>query len=251
MLPRCLPCLLLMLASLLPGLVLAGSASLTVSAAFVELRSGPGRGYPVIHTLRRGDTLQISARKTAWLQVTAASGAIRGWLHRQQLVALSQDNLPVTIDGTGVDAYARRRWEIGLLQGQADSRYSDGSPLLAVYGSYFFTPGLSAEWQLMQILGEYSESLSTQLNLSHQLAPDWPLAPFFSLGYGRMQISPKTTLGDNQRETHDALNWSLGLRYHLQQRFFLRADVSQYLLLVPRDNIDKVRTWKLGAGIFF
>lgn len=223
---------------------------LTVAAPFLELRSGPGRGYPVIHTLRRGSTVNIIQRKTAWILLQADESR-EGWIHEQQINALNSNGKAVTLATPDHEQFTGRRWEFGLTQGQADSRQNDGSPLLSIYGSYHLTANLSAELQLLQILGDFSESLSGQINISHQLAPDWFLSPFLSVGYGRIQTEPKTTLGDNRKETNDAVNWSLGVRYHLKKRFFLRADYSQYLLLTQREQLDKVKTWKLGAGVFF
>lgn len=245
----CFPALLCFFL-LLSKAVMADIPPLHVQAPFLELRSGPGRGFPVVYTLRRDSHVVIVRRKTAWLLLKAEGGR-EGWIHENQITALAGKEQDVELAVVSHEQFGSRQWELGLIQGEADSRQSDSTPLLSIYGSYYFTENLSAELQVMQIISDYSESLSGQINISHQLAPDWLLSPFLSVGYGRIKTDPKTTLGDNRSETNDAVNWSLGVRYHLKRRFFLRADYSQYLLLTQREQLDKVKTWKLGAGVFF
>lgn len=224
-------------------------ATITVAAPYLELRAGPGRGYPVIHTLRRGDRVTIDKRKTGWFYLNSRHK--QGWIAGRHISALSQQEKPLLLSGAGSEEFTHRHWELGVMQGAAYSNTSDGTPLIALYGGYLFTANLSAELTLSQVMGNYSESLTGQLNLTHQLWPDWRVSPFISFGIGTIESEPKSTLGNTDTVESDAINWGIGVRYYLKKQFFLRADINQYLLLTQRDEIDKVETWKLGIGVFF
>lgn len=226
------------------------AANYTVNAPYLELHSGPGRGYPVIHTLRRGDTVNIVKRKTGWLFIQHNEEQ-QGWIPPRYIGAISQDGTPLLMASASNSDFAQRQWEFGLSQGEVHSGTSDGTPLIAVYGSYHFTHNLSVETTLSQVLGEFSESVTAQINVTHQIAPEWLISPFLSLGVGTIETDPKATLGDTNTIENDAVNWGFGCKYHLQRNFFLRADYNKYLLLTQRDQLDKVETWKLGVGIFF
>ena len=102
-----------------------------------------------------------------------------------------------------------------------------------------------------QVLGKFSESLTAQINLTHEIAPHWIVSPLFSLGVGTIETDPKVTLGETDGVENDALNWGVGAKYHIQNRFFIRVDYNKYILLSQNDNLTTAETWKLGIGIFF
>ena len=45
-----------------------------VADAYLELHTGPGRGYPVIQVIERGEWIDILKRKTDWFKVRASNG---------------------------------------------------------------------------------------------------------------------------------------------------------------------------------
>ena len=68
------------------GLAEAAEEYRTVSVAdpYLELRTGPGRGYPKFYVVNRGETVDILLRKTDWFKVRAPNGK-EGWVDRDQL----------------------------------------------------------------------------------------------------------------------------------------------------------------------
>ena len=40
-----------------------------VSGPYIELHSGPGRGFPVFHTVERGGEVALLKRRTDWYRV--------------------------------------------------------------------------------------------------------------------------------------------------------------------------------------
>ena len=49
----------------------------TVSVAdpYLEMHTGPGRGYPVFHVVDRGEDVAILLRRTDWFKIRAADGS--------------------------------------------------------------------------------------------------------------------------------------------------------------------------------
>ena len=50
-----------------------------VADPFIELHTGPGRGYPVFHVVDRGESVQIVKQRTSWYLVRTDRG-IEGWV---------------------------------------------------------------------------------------------------------------------------------------------------------------------------
>ena len=59
-----------------------------VKDAYIDLHTGPGRGYPVTISVERGVTIQLLRQRTDWIEVRTARGQ-RGWVHRSQLFAVT------------------------------------------------------------------------------------------------------------------------------------------------------------------
>ena len=80
------------LALLLLALPLAGHAAqrellqLFVTEPYLELHTGPGRGYPVSQVVERGDSVDVLFRRTEWYKVRTERG-VEGWASEDSLVA--------------------------------------------------------------------------------------------------------------------------------------------------------------------
>jgi len=53
----------------------ARARKVLVADPFIELHTGPGRGYPIFHVVERGREVEIIKRRTDWFRV----GPIAGW----------------------------------------------------------------------------------------------------------------------------------------------------------------------------
>ena len=57
---------------------------MVVQDAYVELRTGPGRGFPATRSVERDSSIQLLRQRTDWIKVRTADGR-EGWVHRAQL----------------------------------------------------------------------------------------------------------------------------------------------------------------------
>ncbi len=221
-------------------------ARVQVREPFLEWRSGPGRGYPVIHVSERGDWVELGIRKTQWLKLRDSKGR-EGWAHI--------DDVLLTHDATGNrvafneprwDDMDSRRWELGLQYGQLDSTASN-----SVNGVYWMTDHLAVELSATQVLGALSETRLYNFNLTHQAFPTWRVAPFFTLGGGRVDVKPKATLVRYNNRSDDSVHAGVGVRIYVTDRYFVRMDLKDYKIFTDRASNEEVTEWKIGLSVFF
>lgn len=217
-----------------------------VAEPFVEWRSGPAEGYPVIRVSERGEWLRLLKRKTQWLKVQDDKGR-EGWVHIAD-IALTKDGQgdPVELAEPRFDDFSTRSWEAGLMFGEFE-----GAAVNAVYAGYWMTENLSAELWGSQVLGNASEILMVNANLVHQPFPHWRVSPFFTLGVGQLFVNPKATLAEPENRDNTAAHVGLGLRIYVTDRYFVRAEVKDYKVFTNRETNEEATEWKVGLSVFF
>jgi hypothetical protein len=239
---------LLVLAALLwrPAAAEETPQRVEVADPYIELHTGPGRGYPVFHVEERGASITLLKRKTIWFKVRT-DGAIEGWVDRAQLErTLDPSGETVHVQEATAEDYARRRWEAGVMGGGFD-----GANEISMYGAYALTDGLHVELSLTQVLGDFSESLLIGADLLAQPFPTWKFSPFFALGTGVIDTRPRTVLVQAQDRNDRMSHVGVGLRTHLSRRFMLRMEYRSHVVFTSRDDNEEIDEWKIGFGVFF
>lgn len=219
---------------------------LQVRAAYVELHSGPGRGFPVISVIERGEPVLVVQRRTDWFQLRAGRERL-GWVHRDQFVAaLSDADQPITLAELDQDAFRQRTLEAGVLAGDFG-----GASSVSLYGSWHFTENLSLELGATQALGNYSDQLLFGVQLLHQAFPEWRYSPYLLLGTGVLRTSPHGALVQTEDRDDNVAQIGVGLRSWISERFVLRIGYTHLLVLTERNENEKVETWQAGFSVFF
>jgi uncharacterized protein YgiM (DUF1202 family) len=217
-----------------------------VTDPYIELHTGPGRGYPVFHVIDRGDEIVVLKRRTDWFLVRSAKGG-EGWVrHAQLLQTLTLDGKPIALPEPGIGDFSRRRWEFGALGGDLS-----GASVIGVYAGYVFTPNLSAELTLSQALGNYSSNWLAGAHLLHQPFPEWRISPYFTLGAGVLQTDPSATLVRAEQRRQMVADAGLGVRAYLSRRFVLRLEYKNHIVFMDTDDNEELHQWQAGFGFFF
>ena len=60
-----------------------------IADPYIELHSGPGRGYPIFHVVERGREVTLVKRRTDWFELRTDQG-VQGWASRSQMIATSK-----------------------------------------------------------------------------------------------------------------------------------------------------------------
>jgi hypothetical protein len=217
-----------------------------VTAPYLELRSGPGRGYPVFHVAERSESVQVLFRRTDWFKVRTERG-VEGWAaQRDMLRTVLADGTPFKFDLGDRAGFTSHNFEMGIFAGA----YS-GSTLVSTYASYSLNSQLAVELSVGQFLGKYTNGVTGDLGLTHVLLPEWRISPFLMLGTGLVHVSPKATLVQPTEKTDQTAYVGGGVRFYLTRRFFLRGEYKGHLVFTHRNANEEVDEWKLGFAFFF
>lgn len=245
---RRLPTIVLLLAALHPAVVLAasGGTPVVVQDPYLELRSGPGRGFPVFHVVDRGASVDLLRRRTDWIKVRGADGT-EGWVHREQLErTLTPGGEPVTLPGPAPESRTEHQWEIGLAAGDLE-----GASVVGVQGAWNATPTLLLRADAAQLLGDYSDGWLGTAGIAHVFMPQWRVSPFVGIGGGVLHVEPKATLVRPDDRTDTTAYAGLGLRGYLTNRFLLQAEYRQFVVFTSRDDNEEIDSWTVSFVYFF
>jgi len=244
---KCLSILILFVIA--SGLCLADEEEFFVKVAdpYIEMHTGPGRGYPIFYVVPRGDWIQLLHRKTDWYSVKTDDGK-QGWVSAGQLaITLNPSGKRVDIRDPNEKDFVVRDWEYGATLGDFE-----GLSVITFYAGYHFTENLSNEILISQATGTVSSNtIISFLNLVHEPFPEWRISPFFTIGTGWIKTEPKSTLVATRDRTDQYANYGFGVRMHLTKRFLLRAEYKNYVVFTSRDVNEEIAEWKVGFGFFF
>ena len=222
---------------------------LQVADPFIELRTGPGRGYPVFHVVERRGWIRIELRRTDWYRVRTetSAGGLVGWVHRSQLEStLTEAGTGKTFRDLLLDDYLGRRVEFGVAWGRFRAE-----PLLKVWTGVRLGDTLGAELTLAQVQGAFSGSDFWHLALVSEPWSHQRLSPFATVGFGRFRNIPNTSLVQAQTVNANLGHAGLGLRWYLSERFVARLDWSLYAAFVSDQRTLEYRATTLGISFFF
>lgn len=217
-----------------------------IAAPYIELRTGPGRGYPIYYVIDRGAHIEVLKRRTDWFKVRGPGGQ-EGWVSHEQLEqTLTLAGEPTRLHEPGIGDFSARRWELGVLGGDFD-----GADVLSVHGGYALTENLSLELSFSQALGNYSENRMVNANILAQPFPTWRVSPFFTLGTGVIETEPRVTLVQGEDRRDQIGHVGVGVRAYLTRRFVLRAEYKSYVVFTNRSENEEIQEWKAGFSVFF
>lgn len=217
-----------------------------VDDPYIELHTGPGRGFPIFYVAERHEEVAVLKRRTDWFKIRLRKGQ-EGWVALKQfqrtLTLLGQ---PLELNIEGLDDFVDRRWEMGAAYGDFA-----GANLLHLYGAFQFTENLSLELRATEALGNFSNSVLGNINLVHQPFPEWRYSPYFTIGAGQIFTNPSATLVQTEDRSDYALNVGVGAKIYVTRRFIFRLEARNYAIITSRDDIEDINEWTAGFSVFF
>ncbi len=217
-----------------------------VADPYIELHTGPGRGYPIYFVVDRKEWIEIELRHTDWFKVRTAAGK-EGWVERGQLEqTLTERGGKKTFRDVLAEDYLRRKFEFGAGWGHFSS-----DPMLKVWVTYNPLEVFAVEATVGQVQGRYSGTGFWHLDLLAQPWSDRRLEPFFGIGVGRIYNLPSASLIGNQATNSNSANAMFGLRYHVSDRLIARLDWAAYTSLISSSRTDQYHALTAGLSFFF
>jgi hypothetical protein len=221
-------------------------ASVQVVEPYLELHTGPGNGYPVLQVVERGEVIEILKRRTDWFKIRTAGGK-EGWVARAQMeTTVTAAGVPTSFRDVLLDDYLSRRFEMGAAGGQIES-----DPLLLVRFGYRWAEQLTAEFSFGEATGDFSTSRLYYLSLRSEPFVDKRYSPFFSLGLGRFENTPRATLVERIVTESNLANAALGINVYITRRFLFRADFRRHVTYINEGRMDEYDELSAGFSFFF
>ena len=241
-----------LIAALLLSLLAATDAcardylQLFVVQPYLELHTGPGRGYPVTQVVTRGESVDVLMRRTEWFKVRTERG-IEGWAYERDLMRTTlADGTPFQLNLGDLAGFASHRWESGVFGGA----YA-GATLISAYQALSLTDNLKIELSASQFLGNLSNGYLIDLGFSHVFMPNRRFSPFVTLGGGYERVEPKATLAQPLSSSNQTAYVGVGVRYYLSRRLFLRGELREHEVLTNQNSNEVKNEWKLGFAFFY
>ncbi len=217
-----------------------------VTDPFIELHTFPGRGYPIFYVAGRGEWVSIELRHTDWYKVRTATGKV-GWVTRAQLqTTLAENGLQTDFGDVAFNDYLARRWELGAGYGRFHQE-----PMIKFWVSYRLSDTLSIESTLGQVQGVFSGTSLWHVNLQAEPWSDQRFSPFAGIGIGQFKNIPNQSLVNFQTTNARLADAIVGARYHLTDRFMIRADYAIYTAFVSEQRSLEYRAATAGLSFFF
>lgn len=217
-----------------------------VTDPYIELHTFPGRGYPIFFVAARGEWIAIELRHTDWYKVRTAGGKV-GWVTRAQLqTTLAENGLQQRFADIAYDDYLARRVELGAGYGRFHQE-----PMIKFWLSYRLSDTLSIESTLGQVQGVFSGTTLWHVNLQAEPWSDQRFSPFAGIGIGRFHNIPNQSLVNFQPTNAHLADAIVGVRYHLTDRFMIRADYAIYTAFVSDQRSLEYRAATAGLSFFF
>lgn len=221
-----------------------------VTSSASELRAGPGLSYRVIHHAVRGDTFPVRGREPTgfWLRVQLVDGRTAYLLgDTADTVLLSE------LDGTGprppgvfAPPPLETAWGGMTMGGGIFDRggYAELKPAFVINSSLSLEPyvGLAMSTSGRSLLYGAAGTLN--------LAPDWAIAPYLSLGGGGFSRLPNEDAFALRRQTLFHARAGGGLLVSLRFRITLRLEAHNTVLF-DADAYDNAQSYLAGLGSYF
>lgn len=219
---------------------------LQVAEPFIELHTGPGRGFPIFHIVERHDWIEIQKRRTDWFRIRTREGK-EGWAYITQLEeTFALPGKKARFARIQLEDFQERRYEFGVAAGDFED-----APVMTIYGGFKFQKNLSLEVSFSQVSGSLTNTMLLDASLLSTPFPNWEASPFFSMGVGLISTKAKNNalVVDEINET--TVNAGFGVKWYLTRRFVFRADLREYIAFLGQDFNGDFIEWKLGFSFFF
>jgi hypothetical protein len=213
---------------------------------YIELRSGPGRGYPIFFVAPRNDWIEIELRHTDWFRIRTEDDKV-GWVSRQQLeTTLTAAGGTKSFRDVLLDDYLSRKVQLGAAWGHFKSE-----PMLKLWTSYRFSDTLSLEATIGQVQGVFSGTDLWHVDVLIEPWSDHRVSPFFGVGVGKFKNFPNLSL-IGATDTNAKMGVArMGVRYYLTERFVMSADYALYTAFLNDQRSTQYNAWTLGLSFFF
>lgn len=228
----------------------SSAATLEVIDPYAELRTGPGRGYPVFYAVEQGETVEILAERPGWYEVRAANGRT-GWTSTAELSRTMQaTGVPADLPSVSFGDYLERSWEIGLEAGRFTSGELDGADTFSGTAGYKLFSWLDLELELGKFYKDDVRGSFYGLHAVIEPFSESRFSPFLALGGGTMDVDSQPKLLPLSIDSSDYGSYSLGANFYLGRNFVIQGSYRRFEVDTDIDT-ERLGAWSIGFNAFF
>lgn len=220
---------------------------LQVIDPYLEMHTGPGRGYPIFHTVERDAVVDVVSRRTNWYFVRDHRQR-EGWVKRESLGrTLASTGIPAALPDTRHGDYLKSQMRVGFTVGQQEQ----AETTTGVFG-YRLSNWLGVEAEGGQIFGESIDGYTYGASVMAEPFGQWKIAPFVSYGRGKQlwEKKEKLQVGSQQQHNSDYDFTGIGLNYYIGFNFLVRAEMRAMKVKGRNDTVSNT-AWRIGFNSFF
>lgn len=227
-----------------------GFLQLEVIDPYVEVHSGPGRGYPVFYVIEQGEVVDVLTRRPGWYEVRTPNGRV-GWTSAAQISRTIQTTgEPADLPTVGYGDYLKSQWQVGFNSGQFASGELNGSDVFSLAAGYRPLSWLGLEVEAGKLFGLDIKGEFYNFNILVEPFSDWRVSPLLLLGRGVMKIDSQPKLVPLDIKDSDLNNYGLGANYYIGRNFVLRGEYRWSSVSTDNGN-ESVAAWTIGFNTFF
>lgn len=226
----------------------SSSLEMRVIAPFIDVHSGAGEEFPIVHVISEGERFFIIKQRYNWFKVQTVDDRV-GWISTKSIeLARLLDGSELGVSTASFAGYHTRDYEITAFAGALDKVTS-----LSLSASWVWTKNLSVEATYTQALGNFADNKIWSIRMRQTFFPDWRVSPFVALGTGEIKTKPRTNLVQSGAEIRNSNHYEVGvgLEYYMTANLVVIAEYRGLLVLTNRDEQERLDQWMLGARVFF
>lgn len=220
--------------------------TLKVIDPYLELHSGPGRGYPIFHVIEQDQDVTVHTRRTNWFYVSDRRNR-QGWVKQEGLArTLAPTGLPAALPDIQHGDFLAQQGRIGFAFGQLGT-----SNMANVIVGYRLLSFLGAEVEYGQVFDDTSDGVNYGGSILFEPIKNWSFTPFISKGLSWQDWKNKVkgSVGDNTRSTKTEFT-GVGMNYYIGYSFVVRAEFRKIYFIGDEDSVSN-SAWQVGFSSFF
>ena len=212
-----------------------------VKDAYIDMRTGPGHGYPIHHALTRSEPFEIRLRRTDWVKIrTLDRHRKTGWVHESVLEA----QLSTAEEETQDLGFKRFQWMIG-------GGDFEGASAITTSAAFKLTPNLSLVAEGTHILGDVSDGWMLTGAVRQQPFSFYRVAPYLQVGAGVVRTQPFSTIVQAEDREDQTIHVGVGADIKIASRLNFFFDYRQHKVLTSRAELDEVNEWRVGFNVSY
>lgn len=227
-----------------------GVIQLQVIDPYVEMHSGPGRGYPVFYVIEQDESVDILSRRPGWYEVRTSNGRV-GWTSAAQISRTIQSTgEPADLPSVGYGDYLKSQWQVGFSSGRFSSGELSGSDTFNLAIGYRPLSWLGLEAEAGKLLGPDVKGHFYNFSVLVEPFSHWRASPLLLVGRGIMTVDSQPKLVPLEIDEANFNTYGLGANYYIGRNFVFRGEYRWFSVSTDNSN-ESLAAWKIGFNTFF